>query len=419
MRGLKASVYKDICLFLSVSGLIGLLLPALIAAAMLLGLNDSQDADRLLEPFKIAVYDRDDTFMSRSLISQLRNVELFSAVTVYREEDLAADGARLDENGRLKAEDALFADPRFSDCAAVITIPYDYFYDAYTGDEGPVSVLLNGKMPLEGALTDTLASSVSAIIKSERSAWYAAYMLRSGGGFDQSEYRDFCADAAESILDSALGRRAVLNDPNPHAGLRTAATQSFFACACSMLLLFVTAGVVKTLPDERGLGLLSRYVSLGGSLAGLIFSKFIAALMLCSAGLAPVILILRPALTPLSAAAIGAMFIACFLVMLALSSICRSTEQFMLSAGLITAASLLFGGTIYPAALMPAFARAIGKATAPKYLLAALSGGGAKESLLPLALIAAIALALFLAAEAAKRGLRAGAGKRERRAADA
>ena len=141
--------------------------------------------------------------------------------------------------------------------------------------------------------------------------------------------------------------------------------------------------------------------------------------MLCSAGLAPVILILRPALTPLSAAAIGAMFIACFLVMLALSSICRSTEQFMLSAGLITAASLLFGGTIYPAALMPAFARAIGKATAPKYLLAALSGGGAKESLLPLALIAAIALALFLAAEAAKRGLRAGAGKRERRAADA
>ncbi|MBQ3938503.1 MAG: ABC transporter permease [Clostridia bacterium] len=408
MNSLKAGIYKDICLFLSVSGILSLLLPALVAAALLLGLNDAAAVKTNVEPFPIAIYDRDDTLMSRSLISQLRNVELFSNITVLNSEKLAAASIPADESGAIEAVDKLFDAAPLSGCAAVITIPYDFFYDAYTGDEEPVSVILNDAMPLEGAITSSLTTSVADILNSERAAWYAAYSLKNGGEFDRDDFANYCADASASILDSALGRRSVIKNTNIKTEISTSVKQSFFTCACSMLLLFVPAGVLKTLPDERRVGLAGRLISIGGSVTGLILSKLIASFILCSAGLAPVIAILRPQLSLVSCSALLAAFLAGFALMLALTSVTRSTEQFMLGAGLVTAASLLFGGTIYPAALLPRFASAIGDVTIPKYLLAALTARkGEWKHVLPLVMIAAAALAVYFFSGAVRRSLKA------------
>ncbi|MBQ1684412.1 MAG: ABC transporter permease [Clostridia bacterium] len=409
MNSLKAGIYKDICLFLSVSGILSLLLPALVAAALLLGLNDAAAVKTNVEPFPIAIYDRDDTLMSRSLISQLRNVELFSNITVLNAEKLAAASSiPADESGAIEAGDKLFDTAPLSGCAAVITIPYDFFYDAYTGDEEPVSVILNDAMPLEGAITSSLTTSVADILNSERAAWYAAYSLKNGGEFDRDDFANYCADASASILDSALGRRSVIKNTNIKTEISTSVKQSFFTCACSMLLLFVPAGVLKTLPDERRVGLAGRLISIGGSVTGLILSKLIASFILCSAGLAPVIVILRPQLSLISFSALLAAFLAGFALMLALTSVTRSTEQFMLGAGLVTAASLLFGGTIYPAALLPRFASVIGNVTIPKYLLTALTARkGEWKHVLPLVMIAAAALAMYFFSGAVRRSLKA------------
>lgn len=411
MNSLKAGIYKDICLFLSVSGILSLLLPALVAAALLLGLNDAAAVKTNVEPFPIAIYDRDDTLMSRSLISQLRSVELLSNITVMNAEKLAAYSIPTDADGAIEANDKLFEKEPLAGCAAVITIPYDFFYDAYTGDEEPVSVILNGAMPLEGAITSSLTTSVSDILNSERAAWYAAYSLKNGGEFNRDDFASYCADSSSSILDSALGRRSVLKNANIKTEIGASVKQSFFTCACSMLLLFVPAGVLKTLPDERRIGLAGRLVSIGGSMPGLILSKLIASFILCSAGLAPIVAILRPQLNVVSCAALFAAFLAGFALMLALTAVTRSTEQFMLGAGLITAASLLFGETIYPSALLPRFASAIGNVTIPKYLLAALTARqGEWKLVLPLIMIAAAALALYFFARAVRLGLKAGKG---------
>lgn len=407
MRSLRAGIYKDIRLFLTAGGILSLVLPVLVAAALLFGLNDAQSVDTAVKPFDIAVYDRDDTLMSRTLVSQLRNVELISKVRHYTEKSLAKEASALtDESGALIAESGLFAAPQFKDCAVIMVLPHDFFYDAYTGEEERVNIILNGDMPLESALASSMASSVSGILKSERAAWYAAYSVKAGGEFDQADFERFCMDSSETILDNALGRLNVFKDPDIRAELTSSVKTPFFACAASMLMLFVSVGVLKTLPEERKLGLYDRFASLGGSLFQLILSKFITAAVFCAIGIVPLYFILKPELA-LGAPVLFAAFIACFLMMLALTDIARSAESFMLLGGVLTALSLLFGGVIYPAKLFPLFAKRISVLTIPKYLLAGHEKAEPAASVLPLLLIAAACLALFIAAELIAHGGRA------------
>lgn len=415
MRSLRAGIYKDIRLFLTASGLISLILPVLVAAAFMLGLNDAQTADMSVQPFEIAVFDRDDTLMSRTLVSQLRNVELISKVRHYTEKNMKSEAASLlDENGTIRPESGLFDAPLFKNCAVIMTVPSDFFYDAYTGEEELVGIILNGDMPLESALASSMASSVSGILKSERAAWYSAYTVKSGGEFDQADFERFCEDSAESILDNALGRLNVFTDPDIRSELNSSVKNPFFACAVSMLFLFVSVGVLKTLPDERRLGLYDRFISVGGSLFQLILSKFITASVFCAIGTVPLYLILKPELNG-GVFVLPAAFAACFFMMLALTRLARGTESFMLLGGILTAASLLFGGVIYPAKLFPGFIKPISRLTVPAYILSGLEKADPKASVLPLLIIAFVCLTVFIILEAAsRRGLRA---KRERSAA--
>ncbi|MBO4879714.1 MAG: ABC transporter permease, partial [Clostridia bacterium] len=291
MKSFFASIYKDICLFLSVSGIMSLLLPALVAAAFFLGMCDASDVEVAVEPFAVAVIDLDETMMSRTLLTQFREVDLLSEVRIYHTAQLgaSADGKKqqiaFDENNVLIPSDGLFDDPRFQDCAAVITVPKDFFYDAYTGDEGPVHLVLNGRMPLESALTENMITSVMGILKSERAAWYSAYSLKAGGEFDTADFAEFCSRSSDSIIASALTRRELLAASGTDEALAGNTKNTFFTCAASMLMLFVSAGVLKTLPDERRLGLADRFFSIGGKPISLILSKLTAAAVFCAAGL--------------------------------------------------------------------------------------------------------------------------------------
>ena len=415
MRSLRACIYKDIRLFLTASGILSLLLPVLVAAALMLGLNDAQDANTSVKPFEIAVYDRDDTLMSRTLVGQLRNVELISKVRLYTDKSIASDGAALiDESGALIAESGLFADALFKDCAVVMVLPLDFFYDAYTGEEEPVRIILNGDMPLESARASSMASSVSGILKSERAAWYAAYSVKAGGKFDRVDFERFCANSAETILDNALGRLNVFENPDARAELSASVKAPFFVCAASMLMLFVSVGVLKTLLEERRLGLYDRFVSVGGSLLELILSKFITSAVFCAIGVVPLYFILKPDLIG-GIFVLPAAFIACFFMMLALTRLASNTESYLLMGGILTAAVLLFGGVIYPVKLFPRFAERISTLSAPKYLLAGLEKAELSSSVIPLCVIAAICLAAFLIIEIVSKGSRRV--KRGRRAA--
>lgn len=77
MRGFAAALWKDVRLLCRGAGLAALILPLALLLALRLGYGEIAGG---VEPFPIAVRDLDGTIMSRSLVSQVRQVELFSQV---------------------------------------------------------------------------------------------------------------------------------------------------------------------------------------------------------------------------------------------------------------------------------------------------------------------------------------------------
>ena len=243
LRSLAACVRKDICLFSSAAGITCLLLPFIAACLLAFGLNDALAAENVIEPFPVAVIDRDETVMSRMLIGQLRRIELFSEIR-------CVSGSEFDSAFRT-AEDAApivdFEEDMLAGCAAAVTIPKDYFYSVYYMDEGKVDAWLNGEMPLESELTADIIESVAEIMAGERAAMLAAFRIAEGdepSAEAVQRFRDACANA---VLDSAMGRRAVFKDSAGAFGVRSAEVlfEKYFVCAVCMLFFSVSPGVIS------------------------------------------------------------------------------------------------------------------------------------------------------------------------------
>lgn len=359
MRAFWACIKKDIRLFRSGTGLFALCFPVLLMLALLVFMGDTSLARAYVEPFAIAVRDEDQSPMSRSLIRQLSQIELFSQVI---------------DAGEVPDE-ALFSQR----AAAVIALPKDYFYLIYTMEDCPVEIVLNGDMPLESALVRSMLTSVLDIIAANQQAARALALLRYGELDDAAQWELYAA-AAEDILRDALGRQAVFDT---QVQARDAVAQlrlSFFVCAMSMLCMFLPLITLKTLSEELGMGILPRYRAAGGSMAGLLCSKLIAAAALSALPMAALFALGRPGGGAAAALVPALMFLASFSAALLLSAAVRSESRSQLYGNLIILFMLAAGGALYPLELMPGAVRLAARLTLPYYafagLRAAMGGAG-------------------------------------------
>lgn len=403
LRSFAACVRKDICLFSSAAGIACLLLPFIAACLLAFGLNDALAAENVIEPFPVAVIDRDETVMSRMLIGQLRRIELFSEIR-------CVSGSEFDSAFRT-TEDAAptvdFEEDMLAGCAAAVTIPKDYFYSVYYMDEGKVDAWLNGEMPLESELTADIIESVAEIMAGERAAMLAAFRIAEGdepSAEAVQRFRDACANA---VLDSAMGRRAVFKDSAGAFGVRSAEVlcEKYFVCAVCMLFFSVSLGIMKTVPDELQMGTAKRFICSGGSRTAFSASKFAAAAVICTVGAVPLVLVFK---TPFSARLLLTLLLGstvCAELMFLLSLAFKRTERFMLAGGIVMLAALFAGGVIYPLNLMPEAVQKLSILSVARHMFAGIvpeaAGGGC--GLGPLAAAAGI-LALLCGAAAAALG---------------
>ena len=98
MKRFFAAAYKDLCLFFQGAGIAAFLLPFLLLGCFYLLFMHEEDAIASVarvEPFKIAIRDEDETMMTRVLLDQVREIELFSEVYKVQgesDEELLAEG---------------------------------------------------------------------------------------------------------------------------------------------------------------------------------------------------------------------------------------------------------------------------------------------------------------------------------------
>ncbi len=333
MGALCSCIYKDIKLFLRGAGVLALILPLLLLPVMKYAAADL-DAG-LVESFPIAVRDLDGTLMSRSLISQLRKVELFSEVCVLEEGETDAEAIA-------------------GGAAAVATIPEDFFFDLYDMAECPVDVTLSTDDRLDSALFESIFTSVMGIIRANHASALGVYTFVYGE-LDDNLIRRLRAETGDRLVLDALGRQRVFDAPAAVSDAAGALTRRLSAGVLSVLALFFALTGAKNLPEERRLGVIPRFRAAGGAAWPFLVSKLLTVWLLSLPALA---------LTSLLAG-VGFLYVlplyslllaAAFALTVFLSSVCRDAARTQRLGGAAILLSLALGGTLYPA-LSPALAR--------------------------------------------------------------
>ncbi len=346
MRSLRASLYKDIRLFLSGAGILSLLLPFLLLPALRWGVADLS-AQSYVRAFPVAVRDLDKTVMSRSLISQLSEIELFSEVTVL--DDSTSD-----------------ADAIAQGAAAVATIPLDFFYDLYTMEDCPVTVTVNAGMEPESTIFRAIVRAVMDIIHANQAANIGTYTFVYGD-LSEDVARTMYAGAAEDLFRDALGRQQVFAGAIQAADLAGALQRRLAACVLAVMAMFFALSAAKTLPEEITLGVLPRFRALGGRTAGFLFSKFLAAFVLTLPVLA-LTAVLFPGADILFLFLLDLMLLwAAFGLFTALALWTGDGAAAQRWGNLILLLSLAAGGTIWPLSVLPDAIAGLGKLTLPYY----------------------------------------------------
>ena len=345
MYGLRAAIYKDLKLFFRKTGLAALLLPLALLLALQFGFEKG-GWQPYVQPFPIAVRDEDNTLMSRSLISQMDRIPLFSQL--IRPEDGESDEELLD-----------------SGAAAVATIPKDFFYDLYDMQDCPIQLTLNSSMPLEASLFRSMFCSVMDIIRSDQAAWQGLYAFYYGELTNEQQWAMY-EDASDSLIQDALRRQTVFDDTEGPA-LESIVERKLLATLLAVIVLFFSLSAVKTLPEELSLGVLPRFRAAGGALPSFLLAKLLTAMLAVFPTLLLTVALLRVG-NIAALLLVGIVLLAgAFGLLLAVASWAGTSAAAQRFGNLLLLLSLVFGGGLWPIGLLPAPLAFLSRLTLPYY----------------------------------------------------
>ena len=257
MHRLRALLLKDLTLFLRGAGMVALLLPFLLLLFFAKE-KESLLSDVTLKPFPIAIRDEDETYMSRTLIHMVGEVELFSKVDVVKEESDAE----------------LFA----KGYAAVTTIPKDFFYEMYVSDKRPALLSLNEGMPLQATLYRAVFTSVMDVIRMEEAAHYGMYFFVYGK-LNRQQKIDAYNETSENLFLDILGRQQVFDSDLLHSDAPSSDLRRLAAVLLSVVTVLFLTGFLSSVLEERKKRILPRFVALGGKPFYFALSRYLLFLL--------------------------------------------------------------------------------------------------------------------------------------------
>lgn len=343
MHRLRALLLKDLTLFLRGAGLVALLLPFLLLLFFAKE-KESLLSDVTLKPFSIAIRDEDETYMSRTLIHMVGEVELFSKVDVVKEESDAE----------------LFA----KGYAAVTTIPKDFFYEMYVSDKRPALLSLNEGMPLQATLYRAVFTSVMDVIRMEEAAHYGMYFFVYGK-LNRQQKIDAYNETSENLFLDILGRQQVFDSDLLHSDAPSSDLRRLVSILLSVVTVLFLTGFLSSVPEERKKRILPRFVALGGNPFYFAFSRYLLFLLFLTPILIAVCLL---------AVQVGRLFLflcllvpvsAVFLAFSALGLYVSGARMMRRVGSVYLLFSLILSGTIWPLRGLPVWMSYLQRLTLP------------------------------------------------------
>ena len=255
MNGFLAALKKDMCLFFRKGGLFSLLFPLLLLPLFLFFFRGSSGG---LQAFPVSVIDEDETLMSKTLIRQMEEVELFSEVHKISREDISEEL----EKGSV----------------GVLRIPKDFFYTAYRFQGEPVELILNERRATESAILESVFTSIMKIMEKEQEMSLAVFHTAYGEKLSASEEEELYHRASERLLNSVLKRQLIFQNEEVGANVAFALIMRIASALLFLFLSFISLSMVSAVPEEEKKGIVSRFRQMGGR--GFYLSKFLLLFLL-------------------------------------------------------------------------------------------------------------------------------------------
>lgn len=377
MRSILCALYKDLRLFHRGGGWLSLLFPLFLLPLMLLLLRPS---DFTVRPFPVAVKDEDRSFMSRSLIEQLRELPLFSEIRVIPEGETEE---------RALSEGA----------AAAVTIPKDFFYSAYRYRGEPVELSLNSSRPEEAAIFGELFRSVMGIMETEQAVSESVYALCFPGQLSEEKKEEMYESSSKLLLRAVLRRGLIFDERPERKELSRALLIRVLSAVLFFLAFLLPLSILRSEAEERRMGVLPRFLLSGGSRSAFFLSKLLLSLFLF---LPPCLLLLLPLHSlGVQEPALFLLFsvlelFSSFLFLSGLTMLFSGGRPLLLFGNLFLAGSLLLGGSFLDPASLPPLLRSLSDLTPLRgnLLFLGLLTKGFSPSLLPLSALPLLLLSL-------------------------
>lgn len=361
--------------------------PLLFISFFTYALSPYLEKSSFIEPFPIALVDKENTTQTRMLIHQIEDIGIFSHVIVMDEEDALRYLADKEVGG-------------------VIIIPEDFTNSVAIGENRPVTVVGNGVMPLQAYIVKNTAQSAANLVTAAQGAINTIWHYDNKAGLSDSELDARFNEAVMDYMLTALARTAVFESVEAENGSSVTPAEYFTAALIVVFMMFAGMPGMKMLVSERAGGITARLAATPVRMWKVVLSKLLVSIMLLVIQFGVIILMTSRLFNNYWGAPVRDVLILFGAIILAVSAwsvFTASISPTPASADIIGNLGILLmavlGGSIYPLTSMPESIRRISVLTINRWamegFMVLFSGSSVTDTGTHAMVLALMALILF------------------------
>ena len=365
-----------------------LTLPVLMLVMFAVALAPMLSGSSFLDPFPIALVDKEKSIWSDLLAKQLTNFKLISEVRHVSEEE----AIRLVENG---------------DAAAAIVLPEGLSESVSVWEPKSITIYGSSLQPLQSGVVLHAGLIGARMVTSGISTLSALYRYDASIGLTERELSDEMTAVSSEYITRVLGRRDMFKEWFTKQ-LKVTAIEYYGAALMAVFILFASMPCMKLMANDRQSGVLGRLHSSRTGGAQVLISRLVVTLMVTglqfgvifavtsylfhSYWKAPPFAVPLLFITTVFASASYSLFVA------SLAKTPAATDVFGYLGVLLMA---VLGGNIYPIASMPDWVRFLSGGMLTKWsrvgFMSVFAGTG-EDVFLAVAMLSLIAFLFLLSA---------------------
>ncbi|HOA55629.1 MAG TPA: ABC transporter permease [Clostridiales bacterium] len=361
--------------------------PLIFISFFTYALSQYLEKSSFIEPFPIALVDKENTTQTRMLIHQIEDIGIFSHVIVMDEEDALRYLADKEVGG-------------------VIIIPEDFTNSVAIGENRPVTVVGNGVMPLQAYIVKNTAQSAANLVTAAQGAINTIWHYDNKAGLSDSELDARFNEAVMDYMLTALARTAVFESVEAENGSSVTPAEYFTAALIVVFMMFAGMPGMKMLVSERAGGITARLAATPVRMWKVVLSKLLVSIMLLVIQFGIIILMTSRLFNNYWGAPVRDVLILFGAIILAVSAwsvFTASISPTPASADIIGNLGILLmavlGGSIYPLTSMPESIRRISVLTINRWamegFMVLFSGSSVTDTGTHAMVLALMALILF------------------------